>query len=145
MASVKARGKLPEQIDLTREKPAGFQPHSGAKKLVIKNLRTSGNREVVAQRYYAKTLLELGEAVGAILSGRAPSVPLERLYRGGEDVCRKGDAEVIHRMLKDKIEKHLQHVVLPRIPISAGISSIETLSRVLAEWTAWNKQMVGYC
>lgn len=142
MASAKARGKLPDVVDLTA-KPSSFQPHSGAKKLVIKNLRSPSHRNAEIEQYYKQTEKELEEALEAIFEDRKPAVPLERLYRGVEDVCRKGNAEKVYRMLMQRVEKHLKGVTLPRISQTARISNIETFETVLAEWKAWNTQTVS--
>jgi cullin-4 len=141
MASAKARGKLPERIDLV-ERPSAFQPQMGAKKLVIKNLHTSSSRNARVEEYYARTQKELEEAVDAVFAEKRPTVPLERLYRGTEDVCRKGNAEKVYRMLKERVETHLNRVVLPRIRRTGGNSNLEVLRCVLAEWKTWNGQMV---
>ncbi|KAF4975165.1 hypothetical protein FZEAL_8005, partial [Fusarium zealandicum] len=141
MTSAKARGKLPEVVDLTQS-PSAFKPYSGAKKLVIKNLRAPKSRDAEVAEYYARTEKELESALGAIFAGKTPDVPLERLYRGVEDVCRKGDPGKVYRMLKEKIEAHLQRVVLPRIQRNGGISNLDTLKSVLAEWKTWNAQTI---
>ena len=141
MASAKARGKLPEVVDLT-EKSSAFQPHAGAKKLVIKNLRSPGNRDAQIEQYYARAEKDLDDGLGAIFAGRKPAVPLERLYRGVEDVCRKGNAEKVYRMLMKRVEKHLQSVVLPRIGKAGDASEVDILRNVLAEWKTWNSQTV---
>lgn len=142
MASAKARGKLPEVVDLT-EKPSAFQPHAGAKKLVIKNLRSpGGGRDAQIEQYYARTERDLDEGLGAVFAGRKPAVPLERLYRGVEDVCRKGNAEKVYRMLMKRVERHLQTVVLPRIGKAGDASEVDLLRSVLGEWKTWNSQTV---
>lgn len=141
MATARARGKLPETVDLT-ERPSAFQPHSGAKKLVIKNLRAPVDRNAQVEEYYNRTEKDLEEALDAIFAGRRPAVPLERLYRGVEDVCRKGSAAKVYRLLKERIETHLQSVVLPRIKRTGGQSSLDVLKSVRQEWKAWNAQTV---
>ncbi|EGX89303.1 nuclear pore complex subunit Nup192, putative [Cordyceps militaris CM01] len=140
MASAKARGKLPEVIDLT-EKPSAFQPHAGAKKLFIKNLRPA-SLDVRMEHYYAKTEEDLDGGLGAIFAGRKPAVPLERLYRGVEDICRQGNAEKIYRMLMKRVERHLHSVVLPRIVKVGDMPEVDILRNVLAEWKIWNHQTV---
>ncbi|KAM3554833.1 hypothetical protein MY1884_005921 [Beauveria asiatica] len=141
MASATVRGKLPEIIDLS-EQPSAFQPHAGAKKLVIKNLRRPGNRDAQIEQYYARTEKNLDEGLSAIFAGQKPAVPLEKLYRGVEDVCRKGSAEKVYRLLMKRIEKHLQSVVLPRIGKPGGAPQVDILRNVLAEWKLWNSQTV---
>lgn len=143
MASAKARGKLPETIDLTA-RPSAFQPYTGAKKLVIKNLRAPSHRETRVAEYYARTERELGEALDAVFAGRTGEITLEKLYRGVEDVCRRGNADKVYRMLKEKVDEHLQKVVLRRIQREGGISNLGILRAVLAQWQLWNKQTVGF-
>lgn len=140
MASAKARGRFHETIDLT--KTTAFQPYAGAKKLVIKNLRPPTSRDAQVAEYYARTDKELDGALESVFAGRKPDVPLERLYRGVEDVCRKGDPAKVYKLLKDRVEVHLQRVVHPRIQRDGGISNLDTLRSVLAEWKTWNTQTV---
>ncbi|PNY24029.1 Serine/threonine-protein kinase TEL1 [Tolypocladium capitatum] len=141
MASARARGKLPETIDPT-PRPSAFQPYTGAKKLVIKNLRAPNSCDAQVEEYYARTERELDGALGAVFAGGRPAVPLERLYRGVEDVCRRGNAEKVYTMLTTRVEAHLRTVVLPRIRRAGGNSNLEVLRSVLAEWKAWNSQAV---
>jgi hypothetical protein len=143
MATAKAQGKRPDTVGLTQPFSA-FQPQTGARKLVIKNVRASGTRDAQKEEYYARTERELREALEAVFEGRRPAVPLERLYCGVEDVCRKGGAEKVYRMLRDRVEAHLQRVVLPRARRAGASSDIDMLRTVLAEWKTWNSQTVRY-
>ncbi|RCI09189.1 hypothetical protein L249_1461 [Ophiocordyceps polyrhachis-furcata BCC 54312] len=137
MASARARGKLPE-MPPGRQPPSTLQPYSGARKLVIKNLRTAhmkdGNPQL--EDYYVRTERELGAALDAIFAGNRPAVPLERLYRGVEDMCRKGAADEVYKMLVKRMDRHLQTVVLPRIKLSGT----DVVRSFLAEWNKWNDQ-----
>ncbi|KAG6006599.1 hypothetical protein E4U21_006821 [Claviceps maximensis] len=151
MATAKARGKLPEVIDLTglssASTPAAasissFQPHTGTKKLVIKNQRPPVNRASQIEEYYARLEKDLEEALDAIFSARRPALPLERLYRGVEDVCRRGNAAKVYRLLKERVNAHLQGTVLPRVHRNAGPSNINVLRCVKGEWKAWNAQTI---
>ncbi|RDA85469.1 hypothetical protein CP532_0008 [Ophiocordyceps camponoti-leonardi (nom. inval.)] len=137
MATARAWGKLPE-MPPGRQPPSTLQPYSGARKLVIKNLRTASTRDGNAQLedYYVRTERELGAALDAIFAGNRPAVPLERLYRGVEDMCRKGAADEVYKMLVKRMETHLQTVVLPRIKLSGT----EVVRSFLAEWNKWNDQ-----
>ncbi|RBR09821.1 uncharacterized protein FIESC28_09700 [Fusarium coffeatum] len=141
MTTAKARGKLPETIDLTQQ-PSAFKPYAGAKKLVIKNLRAPTNRDNQVAEYYKRTEKELDGALEAIFEGRTPDVPLERLYRGVEDVCRKGDPAKVYQMLNDRVDVHLQRTVLPRIQKNRRASNLDTLKSSLEEWKTWNKQTI---
>lgn len=143
MASAKAKGKLPAVADADGAgRPSAFQPHTGAKKLVIKNLRKPANREAQVEEYYQKTAAELDAALAAILSGTRPNAPLERLYRGVEDTCRRGRADAVYKLLNDHIIGHLQATVLKRIRQRGDTSNVKVLANVLDEWKIWNKQTV---
>lgn len=143
MTTAKARGKHPETIDLTQT-PSAFKPYSGSKKLVIKNLRAPTSRDTQVAEYYKRTEKELEDSLEAVFAGRAPNVPLERLYRGVEDVCRKGDPAKVYQMLKERIDVHLQRIVLPRIQKNGHASNLDTVKSTLAEWKTWNTQTVGW-
>lgn len=65
----------PGTIDLTR--PSNFQPHTGAKRLVIKNLRTTSPHE--REEYFKKTWHELDDALTLVFSNKQPVSPLEVL------------------------------------------------------------------
>lgn len=141
MASAKARGKLPQTVvDLTRK--TAFQPYSGAKKLVIKNLRVPASQDKQVADYYVRTKRELESALDAVLAGETPNVPFERLYRGVEDVCRNGDPAKIYELLRSKSEAHLRDVVLNRVLSKSEAPYLATLRSVLEEWNIWNTQTV---
>jgi len=60
----KGKGIIPRPgfVDLTRQ--SQFQPHAGAKRLVIKNLRTSNGK--AADEYYDKVWGELDDALTSV-------------------------------------------------------------------------------
>ncbi|KAK4106022.1 Cullin-domain-containing protein [Parathielavia hyrcaniae] len=152
--SAKLQGKRPEVIDLTSpvsasqyrphnnsnnmppSRPA-LQPHLGARKLVVKNLRpsptlsapsTSGPTTTTSpsstaaaattattttpspvDAYYARIHAELDSALSCIFVGKPTAQPLERLYRGVEDVVRRGKehAADLKERLQAKCERWL--------------------------------------
>jgi cullin-4 len=81
-----------------------LQPHAGPRKLVVKNLRSgpatttitttgsSSSSSSAIESYYARVRADLDAALTAIFARRNPPQPLERLYRGVEDICRRGEA-----------------------------------------------------
>ncbi|OAA54140.1 phosphotidylinositol kinase [Niveomyces insectorum RCEF 264] len=161
--SAKVQGKQPEVIDLTGDfangrhqpaasfgarkapfatgQPSAFQPHAGAKKLVIKNLRTAPNRAAEIENYYNRTWADIEEAVGSVLASRPPRQPLERLYRGVEDLCLHGQAERLYKQLRTQCEAHLyKGVWLQILSESQGASNIDTLRIVYRHWQVWSKQ-----
>ncbi|KAL2181353.1 Cullin family-domain-containing protein [Thermothelomyces heterothallicus CBS 202.75] len=107
-----------------------FQPHLGSRKLVIKNLRRPVASQSTAaavsssfsssssssssssapttptsiEAYYARIHADLDAALSSIFAGRPTAQPMERLYRGVEDICRKGDAAELTERLRARCE-----------------------------------------
>lgn len=134
------RGKLPELP--AGHQPATQQPNSGPRKLLVKNLRTTqpSGHEAQLEEHYARIKADMFAAIDAIFAGEQPTVPFEKLYRGIEDVCRRGGGDHLYNVLTHRTMTHLQTVALPRIKRSAGPSSLDVLRTVLAEWKKWNAQ-----
>lgn len=141
LAKGKGKGRLTDAIDLTRT--SAFQPSNGARKLVIKNLRPPNPvRDAKVAQYYAQTEKDLEAALDAILAGRKPAVPFERLFRAVEDLCRKGDADRVYCALKERMEKHVYNQIMPRIKSEGGNSNYQTLKSLQAHWSTFNAQMI---
>ncbi|KAJ0168395.1 Cullin-4 [Colletotrichum tanaceti] len=139
--STKMKGKLPEVIDLTQSN--SYRPYTGAKKLVIKNLRPAARNEQLEQ-YYQRTEQELVDALQDIFHGRKPRLPLERLYRAVEDICRRGkDNELqLYETLRRKCEEHLTRNVMRSIQSNGGNTDVDMLKSVLQHWRVWNSQIM---
>jgi len=132
-------GAKPAMIDLTRA-VSNFQPHAGAKRLVIKNLRTTSRKDV--DEYYERTWQELDAALTCLFDRRSLSTPLEVLCRGVEATCRRGRADELYRHLRDRCKSYLEKRLLPGIQKQAAGTSIEALQTVYKQWTIWNEQAV---
>lgn len=137
----KVLGKRPEIVDLTKP-PTAFQPHKGAKKLVIKNLRTTSQATDLA-KYYDATKQELIEALQAIFEQKQPRQPLERLYRGVEDLCRHGVSKELYEILRERCEAYIKNDVRRSILTEAGVSNIDMLRSTYKHWVIWNTQSVS--
>ncbi|KAK2061665.1 Cullin family protein [Colletotrichum caudatum] len=139
--SIKMKGKLPEVIDLTQSN--SYRPYTGAKKLVIKNLRPAARNEQL-EHYYERTNQELVDALQDIFNGAKPRLPLERLYRAVEDICRRGkDNELqLYETLRRNCEEHLAHGVLRSIKFRGGNTDVDMLRSVLQHWRVWNSQIM---
>ncbi|RYP79227.1 hypothetical protein DL771_000205 [Monosporascus sp. 5C6A] len=133
----KALGKRPEIVDLTKPRSA-FQPQNGPRRLVIKNLRVTSRVDL--ERYYAKTLEELDDALQAIFARRQPKQPLERLYRGVEDTCRHGSSKELYDRLRRSCETYLNTRMLNSIKAEAGSSNVDMLRSVYKHWVIWEAQ-----
>ncbi|KAI1393758.1 Cullin-domain-containing protein [Hypoxylon trugodes] len=136
----KAFSKRPEIVDLTRP-PTAFQPHKGAKKLVIKNLRTT-SRANDLEKYYDATKKELLDALQAIFEQKQPRQPLERLYRGVEDLCRHGSSRELYEILRERCDNYLKNNLHKSIVAEAGPSDVDMLRSVHKHWVIWNTQSI---
>jgi cullin-4 len=127
-------------IDLTR--PSNFQPKTGAKRLVIKNLRTSSRQD--SDEYYQRTWDDLDVALNEIYDGKPlPTLPLEILCRGVESTCRHARAEKLFTHYRDRCKEYLEKKLAPQILREAGTSNIDALRSVHKFWNIWNKQSVS--
>ncbi|KAI0382938.1 Cullin-domain-containing protein [Hypomontagnella monticulosa] len=134
----KVVGKRPEIVDLTKP-PTAFQPHKGAKKLVIKNLRTT-SRANDLERYYDTTKKELLDALEAIFEQKQPRQPFERLYRGVEDLCRHGASRELFLTLQEQCDNYLKGSLYRSLVTEAGSSNVDMLRSIYKHWVIWNTQ-----
>ncbi|PGH04577.1 Cullin 4 [Blastomyces parvus] len=122
-------------------RPTNFTPHTGAKKLVVKNLRAIPRLD--QDRYFEKVWSQLDSALTAILADQKPEQSLEELYRGSENVCRQGKAAVLAKRLQERCEEHVsgavQRTLLAR---AADGNDIDILKSVEEAWSTWNSRLV---
>ena len=126
-------------VDLTRA-PSNFQPHAGAKKLVIKNLRTTSRADL--EEYYEKTWREVDDALTAVFKREDPRVPLEVLCRGVEATCRHGKAQKLFDHLKERCKTYLEKRLLPEVEKEGTGTNVDALRAVWRFWSLWNEQSV---
>jgi cullin-4 len=136
----KVAGKGPAFVDLTRL--SNFQPQAGAKKIVIKNLRTSNRADLAV--YYDKIWLELDNALSSVFKEEEPAVPLETLCRGVDATCRYGRSEQLFNLLRDRCKGYLQKSMLPIIEAEGDGPNESMLRTVWKYWSVWNLQSVIY-
>lgn len=115
---------------------------SGARKIVIKNLRTSTTRAAEVADYYKTTWAEVEASLKSILAGSTPRVPLECVYRGVEDLCKHGEGDKLYIMLKRQCESHLSREVLTKIQEGGLSSDIDILRRVWNQWAVFLKTSI---
>ncbi|CAN8096719.1 unnamed protein product [Discula destructiva] len=135
LMSAKGLGKRPEGS-------SGFTPMSGARKIVIKNLRASSTRAADVESYYERTRADVGAALSCILVGARPRLPLESVYRGVEDLCRHGEGDSLYKMVKKRCAEYLDSVVLSKIREVGVSSDIAVLQSVLDEWATFSKTLI---
>ncbi len=118
----------------------GINSHTGAKKLVVKNLKT--NTQWDSKAYLEKIWGQLDEALATIFKDRHDGVSKEDLYRGVENVCRQGGASTLFSRLEKRCKDHVNRDM--RVPLceKGSEDSIAILKGVLGEWSRWKEQMV---
>jgi len=118
-----------------------FTPHTGARKLVVKNLRTEPRLD--QDSYFDKMWFQFDAALTAIFDGKAPDSSLEELYKGGENICRQDKADLLARKLqrrcKDFVNGKMRQSLIAR---AKGSTDIDTLRAVMEEWSSWKSKLV---
>lgn len=134
-SSAKGLGKRPEMA-------SGFTPMSGARRIVIKNFRASNTRAAEVEGYYQRTWADVEDALKSILAGGRPRIPLERVYRGVEDLCRHGEGAKLYGMLERQCDSHLTAHVLSKIQEARRASNVDVLRSVWDQWSIFNKTLI---
>ncbi|KAF7593333.1 hypothetical protein BBP40_011622 [Aspergillus hancockii] len=120
---------------------SNFTPHTGAKKLFVKNLRT-GSR-LNQDSYFEKIWSQLDTALTAIFNGGKPEVSLEELYKGAENVCRQGRASALARQLQERCRGHVSGKLRDTLVAKAADGdNVDTLRAITESWTTWQSKLV---
>ncbi|EMC98474.1 hypothetical protein BAUCODRAFT_32519 [Baudoinia panamericana UAMH 10762] len=118
----------------------GANSHTGAKKLVVKNLRTTTAWD--SKAYLEKIWEQVDEALAVIFKDGIDGFSKEDLYRGVENVCRQGGASTLFSRLEGRCRQHVGRDLREPLLEVAGSDSVTVLKAVLAEWARWKQQMV---
>ncbi|KAK1140737.1 hypothetical protein N8T08_009938 [Aspergillus melleus] len=125
----------------TASRQSNFTPHTGAKKLVVKNLRTGSRFN--QDSYFEKVWNQLDAALAAIFNGRKPEVSLEELYKGAENVCRQGRAAQLAKQLQDRCRGHVAGKLRDTLVAKAESGdNIDALWGVVESWATWQSKLV---
>lgn len=146
------RSTVTGTIDLTKSPPAGRRRlssvskvdtsgYTGAKKLVVKNFRTSSKSN--PEEYCEKITEQLHDALDAIFAGRPQKVSNEELYRGAENICKMGKASALAGMLDAKCNKHVSHNLKGPLLGQVSEQSTSFLRAVIQQWARWIDQVVS--
>lgn len=118
-----------------------FSPHTGAKKLVVKNLRTGPRLN--QDSYFDKVWSQFDAALTAIFDGRKPENSLEELYKGGENVCRQERAALLAKKLQTRCKEFVGGNMRTNLATrAAGSTDVDTLRAVIEAWSAWHSKLV---
>jgi Cullin family/Cullin protein neddylation domain len=122
-------------------RPTAFTPHQGAKKLVVKNLRTTPR--VDPEQYFKKVWGQLDAALTTLFNDEQSNCSLEELYRGAENLCRQGRSAELYSLLRARCEKHLRERVREGLVTKASqLSHVDLLSSYLEAWRTWSGRLV---
>ncbi|KAI7170232.1 Cullin-domain-containing protein [Hortaea werneckii] len=117
----------------------GLNPHTGAKKLVVKNLKQNTGWD--SKAYLEKIWNQLDAALAIIFTGGQGGFSKEDLYRGVENVCRQGGASTLFSRLESRCRQHVEHDLRDSLTGKAGSDNITVLEAVIAEWARWKQEM----
>ena len=118
----------------------GINPHTGAKKLVVKNLKTNTSWD--SKAYLEKIWGQLDAALAVVFKDGNNGFSKEDLYRGVENVCRQGGASTLFSRLEQRCRMHVERDVGEPLFQKSGSDSVSVLKAVLKEWARWKEQMV---
>lgn len=119
---------------------SGINPHTGAKKLVVKNLKTNTSWD--SKAYLEKIWGQLDAALAVIFKDGHDGFSKEDLYRGVENVCRQGGASTLFSRLESRCRQHVERDMRDPLQEKAGLDNVTVLKAVLTEWARWKEQMV---
>ncbi|EPQ63136.1 BgtA-20140 [Blumeria graminis f. sp. tritici] len=115
-----------------------FEPSYGAKRLQIRNLRTTPRKD--AAEYYTRMREEIDSALSSVFANGKPELPLEVLCRGVEFTCRHGQAEELFTYYRDRSKDYLENELLSQIKCETSSTPVETLRTVYKFWISWFKK-----
>ncbi|QIW94490.1 hypothetical protein AMS68_000008 [Peltaster fructicola] len=121
------------------QKSPGFNAHTGAKKLVVKNIKAQSQWD--SKAYLDKIWTQLDAALDIILKNTRQLYSNEDLYRGVENVCRQGGASTLYTKLEHRCRTHVESDIHHPLAISLDGSNVEVLDKVIHAWTTWKEQM----
>lgn len=122
-------------------RPSNFTPHTGAKRLVVKNLRKTSRAS--QDQYFDQVWQQLDAALNAIFTHNKVPNSLEELYRGVENLCRQDRAPEVYNRLCERCEQYVSGKLKEPLVSQARIADdIDVLRAVVGAWSTWNAQLV---
>lgn len=122
-------------------RPSNFTPHTGAKRLVVKNLRLGPRLN--QDEYFDSIWSRLSTALDTIFDGGKPATSLEELYKGAENVCRQGRAAMLAKKLQERCKTYVVNTLRQNmVARTKDGSNVDALRAVVDAWAAWNTKLV---
>lgn len=124
-------------------RPSNFTPHTGAKRLVVKNLRVGPRLN--QDEYFDGIWARLSAALDTILDGGKPATSLEELYKGAENVCRQGRAAMLAKKLQERCKTYVvSNLRQKMVAMTKDESNVDALRAVVDAWAVWNNKLVRH-
>ncbi len=121
-------------------RPSTFGPHTGSKKLVVKNLKNISRPDPDA--YFNRVWSQLDAALTAIFAGSKIPFSMEELYKSVEFTTRQDRGPILFTKLQEKCESGIRNRFEDPILQSAGESDdIGILSLVVEAWSLWSAHL----
>ncbi|WEW61045.1 hypothetical protein PRK78_006534 [Emydomyces testavorans] len=121
--------------------PSNFTPHTGPKRLTVKNLRIVPKLD--QEQYFERIWGQLDAALTAIFDGQKPPYSLEELYKGAENVCRQKRASNLAKRLQERCKAYISDSVFPSmLAKTEETDDIDSLRAMEAAWSAWSLRLV---
>ncbi|KAK2744362.1 hypothetical protein FQN57_004257 [Myotisia sp. PD_48] len=120
---------------------SNFTPHSGARKLVVKNLRAAPRLDQA--RYFDRVWSQLDVTLTSIFNQQPLPFSIEELYRAVENVCRQGKAAELANKLQERCKGHIAGNLLEHVRAkSSSGDEAAVLSAVETAWITLNNFLV---
>lgn len=124
-------------------RPTNFTPHTGAKRLVVKNLRKTPRSS--QDQYFNQVWDHLDSALTAVFDHEKVPHSLEELYRGVENLCKQERAPEIYTKLCERCKSYVSGKLKEPLLAKARISEdVDVLRAVVGAWSTWNAQLVWH-
>ncbi|KAH0547602.1 hypothetical protein FGG08_000327 [Glutinoglossum americanum] len=120
-------------------RPSNFQPHTGAKKLVVRNLRKTSR--LGPEAYFDQIWAQLDAALTAIFNSEKLPYSLEELYRGVENVCRQDQAPKLYEKMKERCRIYVATTLKAPLLEKISHSDVGVLQAVQSAWKKWYRQL----
>ncbi|CAG7919927.1 unnamed protein product [Penicillium olsonii] len=118
-----------------------FTPYTGARKLVVKNLRVGPRLD--QESYFDKVWSQFDAALTAIFDGKQPETSLEELYKGGENVCRQDRSALLAKKLRARCKEFVNGQMRKNmVTRSKGSTDVDTLRSVVDAWSNWHSKLI---
>jgi hypothetical protein len=123
-------------------RPTNVSFNTTAKRLNVKNLKTKSKTD--PDSYREKIWKQISEALQVLFDQETKPFSLEELYRGVENVCKQGQAEIYFSRLRTRCTERFQRTIVPDLLAQAvSTSDADVVKLVVHSWETWRRQMVG--